>query len=137
MPSYAYDKDAGIDLHAHLTDPISLHPGQRVLVPTGLFVRIPSGYEGQVRPRSGLALKQGVTVLNSPGTIDAGYTGEIGVILINMGHDVCLITDGDRIAQMVVAPVIHVKWTQWTDDDPQTAPSGRADKGFGSSGQSC
>lgn len=111
LPSYATDYAAGMDLRAYLPNgSISLSPGDRVLVPTGLYIALPAGYEAQVRPRSGLALKKGITVLNSPGTIDADYRGEVGVILINHGKDVFEITDGERIAQMVIAKHESAQW---------------------------
>ena len=103
LPSYATPLSAGMDLRANLDEPIVLEPMQRALVPTGLFIALPEGYEAQVRPRSGLALKHGVTVLNTPGTIDADYRGEVGVILINLGQEDFIINDGERIAQMVIA----------------------------------
>ncbi len=103
LPSYSTPSSAGMDLRANIDQPITLRPMQRVLVPTGLFMALPEGYEAQVRPRSGLALKHGITVLNTPGTIDADYRGEVGVILINLGQEDFTINDGDRIAQMVVA----------------------------------
>ena len=99
-----------MDLRANLDAPVRLNPMERVLVPTGLFMEIPSGYEAQVRPRSGLALKKGITVLNSPGTIDADYRGEIRVILINLSNDIFEITDGDRIAQMVISSHVQAVW---------------------------
>src|SRR4051794_24904979 len=100
LPAYETIHAAGMDLRANLTESIAVEPFQRVLVPTGLFIELPAGYEAQIRPRSGLAFKHGMTVLNSPGTIDADYRGEIKVILINLGHDPFIITDGERIAQM-------------------------------------
>lgn len=103
LPSYATELSAGMDLRANLDQPIELQPLQRALVPTGLFMALPEGYEAQVRPRSGLALKHGVTVLNTPGTIDADYRGEVGVILINLGQEDFTVNDGERIAQMIVA----------------------------------
>ena len=103
LPAYATLQSAGLDLRANLTDPIVLRPMERVLVPTGLHIALPEGYEAQVRPRSGLALKHGVTVLNTPGTIDADYRGELKVLLVNFSKDDFVIRDGERIAQMVVA----------------------------------
>ncbi|WP_432822668.1 dUTP diphosphatase [Trichloromonas sp.] len=105
LPRYMTELAAGMDLYACLEAPIALNPGQRILVPTGIAMAIPPGYEGQVRPRSGLALKQGVALVNSPGTIDADYRGEIGVIVINHGSEEVLIADGDRIAQLIFAQV--------------------------------
>ncbi len=103
LPEYATPLSAGVDLRANLDTPIKLQPLQRCLVPTGLRIALPQGYEAQVRPRSGLALKRGITVLNTPGTIDADYRGEIGVILVNLSQDSFIINDGERIAQMVIA----------------------------------
>ena len=103
LPQYATPLSAGMDLRANLEEPISLEPMGRVLVPTGLFMSLPEGYEAQVRPRSGLAIKKGVTVLNSPGTIDADYRGEVCVILVNLSNETFVINDGERIAQMVIA----------------------------------
>lgn len=103
LPSYATEQSAGMDLRANIDEPIVLKPLQRTIVKTGLFMALPPGYEAQVRPRSGLALKHGITVLNSPGTIDADYRGEIGVLLINLGDKDFVINDGERIAQMVIA----------------------------------
>lgn len=103
LPQYATPLSAGMDLRANLDEPITLEPLARVLVPTGLFMALPAGYEAQVRPRSGLAIKKGVTVLNSPGTVDADYRGEICVILVNLSHEPFIINDGERIAQMVIA----------------------------------
>ena len=103
LPAYATPQSAGMDLRANLSEPITLHPMERRLIPTGLHIALPEGYEAQVRPRSGLALKHGLTVLNTPGTIDADYRGEIGVILINLSQEDFVIEDGERIAQMVIA----------------------------------
>ncbi len=103
LPAYATPQSAGMDLRANLSEPITLHPMERRLIPTGLHIALPEGYEAQVRPRSGLALKHGVTVLNTPGTIDADYRGEIGVVLINLSQEDFVINDGERIAQMVIA----------------------------------
>lgn len=103
LPQYATPQSAGMDLRANLNESITLNPMERTLVPTGLFMALPQGYEAQVRPRSGLALKKGITVLNSPGTIDADYRGEICVILINLSSEPFIINDGERIAQMVIA----------------------------------
>lgn len=111
LPTYATALSAGMDLRANLEEPIVLKPLERRLVPTGLFVALPEGYEAQVRPRSGLALKHGIGVLNSPGTIDADYRGEIGVILVNLSNQEFVINDGERIAQMVVARHETVEWT--------------------------
>ena len=103
LPQYATAQSAGMDLRAFLTEPITLAPLQRALVPTGLYIALPEGYEAQVRPRSGLALKRGITVLNAPGTIDADYRGEVGVVLINLSNEPFVVNDGERIAQMVIA----------------------------------
>ena len=103
LPAYATPQSAGMDLRANLSEPITLHPMERRLIPTGLYIALPEGYEAQVRPRSGLALKHGLTVLNTPGTIDADYRGEIGVVLINLSQEDFVINDGERIAQMVIA----------------------------------
>lgn len=103
LPQYATLQSAGMDLRANLDEPITLKPMQRVLIPTGLYMALPAGYEAQVRPRSGLAIKNGITVLNSPGTIDADYRGEVCVILINLSAEPFVINDGERIAQMVIA----------------------------------
>jgi dUTP pyrophosphatase len=132
-PTYAKEGDAGLDLHAMLATPITLDPAQRMLIPTGISVAIPTGYEGQIRPRSGLALNKGITVLNSPGTIDSGYRGEIKVILINLGHEPITIAHGDRIAQMIVTPVHAVTWIE-KDTIESLPPSSRGQGGFGSSG---
>ena len=112
LPAYATALSAGMDLRANLDGPIVLKPLQRCLVPTGLFLALPEGYEAQVRPRSGLALKKGVTVLNSPGTVDADYRGEVGVILINLSAEEFVIEDGERIAQMVIARHEQVTWEE-------------------------
>jgi len=130
LPSYATADAAGMDLVAAVTKPITLAPGERSLVPTGLAIALPPGFEAQVRPRSGLALKHGITLLNSPGTVDADYRGEIGVILVNLGQAPFTVERGLRIAQMVVAPVTRVTWAE-TEALPETA---RGAGGFGSTG---
>jgi dUTP pyrophosphatase len=130
LPGYATADAAGMDLVAAVTMPVTLAPGERGLVPTGLAIALPPGFEAQVRPRSGLALKHGVTLLNSPGTIDADYRGEIGVILVNLGQAPFTVERGTRIAQMVVAPVTRVSWAE-TATLPETA---RGAGGFGSTG---
>lgn len=112
LPSYATALSAGMDLRANLEEPIVLKPLERTLVPTGLFMALPEGYEAQVRPRSGLAIKKGITVLNSPGTIDADYRGEVCVILVNLSNEPFTITDGERIAQMVIARHEQVEWIE-------------------------
>lgn len=111
LPAYATEQSAGMDLRANLDEPITLKPLQRAIVKTGLFMALPPGFEAQVRPRSGLALKHGITVLNSPGTIDADYRGELGVLLINLGDKDFVINDGERIAQMVIAKHETVQFT--------------------------
>ena len=103
LPAYATEQSAGMDLRANIDGPIVLHPLERRLIPTGLHIALPEGYEAQVRPRSGLALKHGITVLNAPGTIDADYRGEVGVVLINLSGEDFVVADGERIAQLVVA----------------------------------
>ena len=128
MPAYAHASDAGMDVRS--VRELVIPPGGRVLVPTGLVVNLPAGYEAQVRPRSGLALKAGVTVLNSPGTIDAGYRGEIGVILANFGQDDFKVNVGDRIAQLVIAPVLQPVVVETTEVDSTDRGAG----GFGSTG---
>ncbi|WP_304227460.1 dUTP diphosphatase [Phocaeicola plebeius] len=112
LPQYATPQSAGVDLRANLNEPIVLKPLQRCLVPTGLFLALPQGYEAQVRPRSGLAIKKGITVLNSPGTIDADYRGEINVILVNLSAEEFVIEDGERIAQMVIARHEQAEWEE-------------------------
>ncbi len=112
LPEYATDRSAGVDLRANIDSPIILKPLERILVKTGLFIELPEGYEAQIRPRSGLALKKGITILNSPGTIDSDYRGEIGVILINLSQEEFVIEDGERICQMVIAAHEHVKWIE-------------------------
>ncbi|MBR3442735.1 MAG: dUTP diphosphatase [Bacteroidaceae bacterium] len=110
LPQYETTQSAGMDLRANLDAPVTLQPLERRLVPTGLFIALPQGYEAQVRPRSGLALKRGITVLNTPGTIDADYRGEVGVILVNLSHEPFVVNDGERIAQMVVARHEQAQW---------------------------
>ena len=131
LPKYQTLLSAGMDLRAYLEDPIVLKPLQRVLVKTGLFISLHPGYEAQVRPRSGLALKKGISVLNSPGTIDADYRGEIGVILINLSDSDFMINSGDRIAQMVIAKHESFSWKVVDELDDSL----RGDKGFGSTGK--
>jgi dUTP diphosphatase len=131
LPRYASAAAAGLDLVAALAKPVTLQPGERAAVPTGIALALPAGYEGQVRPRSGLALRHGVTVLNSPGTIDADYRGEVRVILANLGREPVTIARGERVAQLVVAPVARVAWKR-VDQLPATA---RGSGGFGSTGQ--
>jgi len=131
LPKYQTLLSAGMDLRAYLEDPIVLKPLQRVLVKTGLFISLHPGYEAQVRPRSGLALKKGISILNSPGTIDADYRGEIGVILINLSDSDFMINTGDRIAQMVIAKHETISWKVVDELDDSL----RGDKGFGSTGK--
>lgn len=133
LPAYQSAQAAGMDLYAAIDEgsPLLIAPGARAMVPTGIAIELNGGYEAQVRPRSGLAAKHGVTVLNSPGTIDADYRGEIKVILINLGDEPFAIARGDRIAQLVVQPVSHVVWVEQN----RLASSDRGDGGFGSSGQ--
>lgn len=130
LPAYATESAAGMDVRAALTEPFTLQPLQRALIPTGLRVALPQGYEMQMRPRSGLALKHGITLLNTPGTIDADYRGEIGVILINLSDTPFVINPGERICQMVVGPYSHVTW-QAVDNLDTTD---RGDGGFGHTG---
>lgn len=130
LPSYATELSAGMDLRANLDEPIELQPLQRALVPTGLFMALPEGYEAQVRPRSGLAIKKGITVLNSPGTIDADYRGEVCVILVNLSNEPFTITDGERIAQMVIARHEQVSWCECEVLDETERGAG----GFGHTG---
>ena len=131
LPAYETLLAAGMDLRADINEPISIAPGERVLVPTGLYIALPEGYEAQIRPRSGLAFKHGITVLNSPGTIDADYRGEIKVLLINLSNETFEIHDSERIAQMVVAPFAKVEWEQ-TDTLDTTQ---RGEGGFGHTGK--
>jgi dUTP pyrophosphatase len=130
LPVYQTEHSAGMDLHASLSEPVKLEPHQRALIPTGLFIEIPPGYEAQIRPRSGLALKHGITVLNSPGTIDADYRGEVKVLLINHGSETFEINHGERIAQMIVAPHETVKWVP----ENELSETLRGAGGYGSSG---
>lgn len=130
LPQYATPLSAGLDLKANITEPITLRPLERTIVPTGLFMAIPAGYEAQVRPRSGLAAKKGITVLNSPGTIDADYRGEVGVILVNLSNADFVIEPGERIAQMVFARHEQVEWDETDTLDETTRGAG----GFGSTG---
>ncbi len=130
LPRYETEQSAGMDLVAAVAEPLVLLPGKRTLVPTGLSIALPAGYEAQVRSRSGLALKNGISVLNAPGTIDADYRGEVGVILINLGDEPFSIERGMRIAQLVIAPVTRIVW-----DERQSLPkTDRGSGGFGSTG---
>ncbi len=130
LPAYETEHASGMDLRAAVTDSITLAPGDRVLIPTGLRMALPPGLEAQVRPRSGLAIKHGVTMVNTPGTIDADYRGEIRVILINLGHEPFMVRRGDRIAQLVIAPVLRASW-KLVDTLESTM---RGDGGFGHTG---
>ena len=131
LPQYATPLSAGLDLRANINAPIILRPMERCLVPTGLFIALPAGYEAQVRPRSGLALKKGITVLNSPGTIDADYRGEVCIILVNLSTEPFTIEDGERVAQMVIARHEQAEW-EVTDALDETE---RGEGGFGHSGR--
>lgn len=130
LPQYATSLSAGMDVRADNDEPIVLEPLQRALVPTGLYLEIPAGYEVQVRPRSGLAAKKGVTVLNSPGTIDADYRGEVKVILVNLSSEAFTVTKGERIAQLVLAKHETIEW----EEVEELSESLRAEGGFGSTG---
>jgi dUTP pyrophosphatase len=130
LPAYETADAAGMDLHAAVDGDVVVAPGARTLIPTGLAIALPSGYEAQIRPRSGLALKNGISLVNSPGTIDADYRGEVGVIVINHGDQDFTVSRGMRIAQMVVAPVIQAAWDE-VDELPETT---RGAGGFGSTG---
>lgn len=130
LPHYATELSAGVDLRANLDAPLTLQPMQRCMVPTGLYIALPKGFEAQVRPRSGLAIKKGITVLNSPGTIDADYRGEICIILINLSTEPFVIEDGERVAQMVIARHEQAEW-QETDSLDETE---RGAGGFGHTG---
>lgn len=131
LPEYATEGSAGMDIRAHIPDALLLRPMERQLVPTGLFIELPVGYEAQVRPRSGLAIKQGITCLNSPGTIDSDYRGEIKVILINLSREDQTLHPGDRIAQMVIAPVEQVRWETVQEINSTARNAG----GFGHTGK--
>lgn len=131
LPHYETLASAGMDLRAHLVTPIQLKPLERAIVKTGLFIELPRGYEAQVRPRSGLAAKYGITVLNAPGTIDADYRGEIGVILVNLSNEVFVIENGERIAQLVIAKHERAEWVS-VETLSETA---RGEGGFGSTGR--
>jgi dUTP pyrophosphatase len=123
---------AGMDLRANLDEPVILAPNARTLIPTGLYISIPKGYEAQIRPRSGLALKKGITLLNTPGTIDADYRGEIGIIMINLSQEIFVINDGERIAQMIIAKYETVEWESCDVLDETERGAG----GFGHTGKS-
>lgn len=133
LPSYSTSDSAGMDLRANLSTPVTLQPGERALIPTGLHLALPAGFEAQVRPRSGLAFKHGVTVLNSPGTIDADYRGDVGVILINHGQAPFTVEHGERIAQLVVARHERVAW-EAVDAVERLSTTVRGEGGFGHTG---
>ena len=130
LPSYETRLSAGMDVRANLDEPVVLKPFARALINTGIFMAIPQGYEVQVRPRSGLAFKKGITVLNSPGTIDADYRGELGVLLVNLSNEEFIVEDGERIAQLVVAKHEQIQW----DSKDKLTQTKRGDGGFGSTG---
>jgi dUTP pyrophosphatase len=130
LPSYATEHAAGLDLMAAITEPVTLAPGQRALIATGIAIALPVGFEAQVRPRSGLAAKHGITILNSPGTIDADYRGEIKAILINLGDAAFVVEPKSRIAQLIIAPVTQIRW-ETAESLPETV---RGEGGFGSTG---
>lgn len=130
VPDYATQGSSGMDIRAFLSAPKTLLPFERVLIPSGIFIELPSGYEAQIRPRSGLAIKQGITCLNTPGTIDADYRGEIKIILINLSNEKQMINPGDRIAQMVIQKVEHIIWCEVN----QLEESKRSEGGFGHTG---
>lgn len=131
LPAYATEFSAGMDVRANISEPVSLAPMQRCLVPTGLYIALPEGYEAQIRPRSGLAIKKGITVLNSPGTIDADYRGEICIILVNLSTETFVIEDGERIAQMVIARHEQAQWQEVEVLDETKRGAG----GFGHTGK--
>ncbi len=130
LPHYETEASAGMDLRANISDDITLRPLERSIVKTGLFLELPCGFEAQVRPRSGLAAKKGITVLNAPGTIDADYRGEVGVILVNLSNEDYTIENGERIAQLVISKHVHISW-QEVDVLEETS---RGEGGFGSTG---
>ncbi len=130
LPSYATTHSAGMDLRANLDQPVVLKPMQRALIPTGLYIELPEGYEAQIRPRSGLALKKGITLLNSPGTIDADYRGEVGIILVNLSQEDFTVEDGERICQMVVAAYVQAGW----EEVRTLGETDRGEGGFGHTG---
>ena len=133
LPRYGTAASAGCDLRAAMSEPLCLEPGQRALIPTGIAIALPEGTEGQVRPRSGLAIRHGLTVLNAPGTIDADYRGEISVPMINLGQEAYTVQRGDRIAQLVIAVVTQLEWVSVKELDENTE---RGLGGFGSTGRS-
>ncbi len=131
LPKYATEFSAGMDLRANLEEPVCMKPLQRAIIPTGLFIELPAGYEAQIRPRSGLAAKHGISIVNTPGTIDADYRGEIKVILVNLSNEDFLVCRGERIAQMVIARHETILW----EEVEELAPSQRGEGGFGSTGK--
>ncbi len=131
LPEYATPLSAGMDLRANIDEPIVLNPLERKLIPTGLFIELPAGFEAQIRPRSGLAIKKGVTVLNSPGTIDADYRGEVCIILINLSNEVFIINDGERICQMIIATHAQAEWMEVEE----LGETDRGAGGFGHTGK--
>lgn len=131
LPEYATSDSAGMDLRAHLNTTVTLKPLERALIPTGLFIELPKGFEAQIRPRSGLAIRQGLTLLNTPGTIDADYRGEIKVIMVNLSNETQEIKPGERIAQMIVAPYTRVGW----EETATLSGTGRGAGGFGHTGK--
>ena len=130
LPEYATENSAGMDLRANIDEPIVLKPLERALIPTGIFIALPHGYEAQVRPRSGLAIKKGITVLNTPGTIDSDYRGMIGVILINLSNEDFVVKDGERIAQMVISKYERAEWEEVNELDETERGTG----GYGHTG---
>lgn len=132
MPEYATEGSAGMDLRANLENPVILQSLERALIPTGIFIQLPEGYEAQIRPRSGLAIKHGITLVNTPGTIDSDYTGEIKIIMINLSNEAFTIQSGERIAQMVIARYEKIEW----ESVEELAETQRGSGGFGSTGKS-
>ncbi|MBS1653912.1 MAG: dUTP diphosphatase [Bacteroidetes bacterium] len=131
LPEYATPGSSGMDIRAHLNEPLSIQPFERLLIPTGLFIELPIGFEAQIRPRSGLAIKQGLTCLNTPGTIDADYRGEIKIILINLSQQEQVIHPGDRIAQIVIQKIENIEWVPVTELETTERNAG----GFGHTGK--
>lgn len=131
LPEYATPYSAGMDLRANIAEPVLLKPLERALIPTGIYIQLPEGYEAQIRPRSGLAYKHGISIVNSPGTIDADYRGEIGVILVNLSSEDFVVNDGERICQMVIAKHERVSWVSVDNLDE----SERGEGGFGHTGK--
>jgi len=130
LPGYTTNLSAGMDIRANIDKEITLRPFERILIPTGIFIELPKGYEAQIRPRSGLALSKGLTVLNSPGTIDADYRGEIGVIIVNLSNEIATIEDGERICQMVIAKHETISWSE----SDELSSTERGAGGFGHTG---